>query len=309
MKKAITFCLTLLLAMLIFVLVNSAFGADNPGLNPRKLFEEGWVGYRSAKTLHEKEDIYMAIIKVSDPHKDWYTVDEVKRLFKENKWEKNDRVIMRKRMTRYLKYDAGLEDKMYIYFNFPPRDENTQFVIWRYPNKADDMWMYAPTLKRNRRLAAADQEDHFMGSTFTYEDIRRLMGEVGQTADQFIFLLAKEEAVISGRRCYVIEVRPDPAKKLNTGYGLRKFYQAKNSPAFVRVEYFDKYGRLLKIQNNLSISYAGLWRPRLVEMYEAATETTTVLYWTERRVGLDEKNEKELPFGVFTPIYMERHGR
>lgn len=306
MKKTAVFTLafTLLLALLLAARI---FGQENLA---REVFEQGWVSYRSPKTLYEKEDIYMAIIKTSDPHKDWYTADEAKRLFKKNQWERRDRVIMRKRMTRYLKYDSGLEDKMNIYFNFPPRDEGTQFVVWRYPRRSDDMWMYNPALRRNRRLAAADQEDHFMGSTFTYEDIRRLMGEVGLVADQFIFSLAKQEAVISGRQRYAIEVRPDPVKKPDTGYGLRKFYREKESPAFNRVEYFDKNGRLLKIQNNSAISFIkGLWRPALVEMYEAGTETTTVLYWTERKVGLDEKNNQELPYGVFTPIYMERHGR
>lgn len=303
MKKVIIFCLTLL------ALANSASGADNPDLNARKIFEEGWLSYRSAKTLYEKEVINMAIIKVDDPHKGWYSVEEVKRLFEKKQWIKKDRVIMKKEMIRYLKYDAGLEDKMYIYFNFPPRDENTQFVIWRYPDKADDMWMYAPALRRNRRLAAADQEDHFVGSTFTYEDIRRLMGEVGQVADQFTFSLGKDE-VIDGRLCYAIEVRPNPVKKPSTGYGLRKFYREKKSPVFVKVEYFNKNNRLLKTQNNSAISYlAGLWRPTLVEIYEADTETSTVLYWTEKKVGLNEKNEKELPFGVFTPDYMQRHGR
>lgn len=308
-KKAVIFCLTLLLSVLIFALANSGFGADNPGLNAKKIFEEGWLGYRSAKTLYEKETINMAIVKVSDPHKDWYTVEEVKNLFEKKQWSKKDRVIIKKEMIRYLKYDARLKDKMYIYFNFPPRDENTQFVIWRYPDKADYMWMYAPALRRNRRLAAADQEDHFMGSTFTYEDIRRLMGEVGQAADQFSFSLAKEE-IINGRQCYAIEVRLNPAKKPNTRYGLRKFYREKKSPAFVRVEYFDKNGQLIKIQNNSAISYLkGLWRPTLVEMYEPKSETTTVLYWTEMKVGLDERNENELPSGVFTPKYMEIHGR
>lgn len=297
MKKMVFFTL-----LLVLLLAARIFGQENQA---RKIFEQGWVSYRGAKTLHEKENIYMAIIKISNPHKDWYTADEVKRLFKNNQWERNNRVIMRKEMTRYLKYDSGLEDKMQIYFNFPPRDEGTQFLIWRYPKRSDDIWMYASALRRNRRLAAPDQEDHFMGSTFTYEDLRRLMGEVGQVADQFTFSLAKEE-VIDGRQCYVVEVRPDPVKKPDTGYGLRKFYREKKQPVFVRVEYFDKNGRLLKTQNNLAISYvAGLWRPALVEMYDANTETSTVLYWTERKL-LDEK---EVPLGVFTTTYMERHGR
>lgn len=305
MKKKVAFTLAFTL-LLLLILTARIFGQENQA---RKIFEEGWVNYRGPKTLHEKETIAMAIIKISDPHKDWYTIEETKKLFEKKQLNKKDRVIMKKEMIRYLKYDSGLEDKMYIYFNFPPRDQGTQFLIWRYPKRSDDIWMYASALRRNRRLAAPDQEDHFMGSTFTYEDLRRLMGEVGQVADQFIFFLAKEE-VINGRLCYVIEVKPDPVRKPDTGYGLRKFYREKNPPVFVRVEYFDEHGQLVKTQNNSAISYSkGLWRTDLVEMYDANTETTTILYWTDRKVGLDEKDEKEVPLGIFTPTYMERHGR
>ncbi|MBI2459588.1 MAG: outer membrane lipoprotein-sorting protein [Parcubacteria group bacterium] len=296
--------------LLLFLLAARIFGQENQA---RKIFEQGWVSYRGSKTLHEREMIAMAIIKVNDPHKDWCGIEEVKNLFEKGQWNKLDRVITKKEMTRYLKYDPSLKDKMYILFNSPPRERHTQFVVLRYPpGKADDMWMYSPALTGDRKiklLSTALQDDPFMGSTFDYENIRRLMGEMGQTADQFTFSLAKEE-VIDGRPCYVIEVRPDQAKKPDTGYGLRKFYREKARPVFIRVEYFNKNGRLIKIQNNSAISYInGLWRPALVEMYNANDETTTVLYWTDRKVGLDENNEKEVPFGIFTTTYMERHGR
>lgn len=299
MKKMITFTL-----LLILLLAARIFGQENQA---RKIFEEGWLGYRSAKTLYEKEVINLAIIRVSNPHKDWYTIEEAKSLFETGRWNKKDYIITIKQMTRYLKYDAGLEDKMNIYINSPSSEEGIQFLVLRSPLKSDDVWAYYPVLRRRRRLLAADQRDPFMGSDISHEENRRLLGELGRVADKFSFSLVKEEAVIDGQRCYVIEVRPDPAKKPDTGYSLRKFYREEKNLAFVRIEYFDEYGNYKKTQKNSNIyrNELGLWRPRLLEMYKEKDKRSTILYWTERKI----LGEKDVPPRIFTPIYLEEHGR
>lgn len=296
-------------AAIIFTLLFSlsavkVFGQENQA---RKLFEEGWVGYRSAKTIYEMEVIYLATVKVNDPHKDWYTLEEAKSLFKKRRWDKKDYIITIKQMTRYLKYDAvGLEDKMNILFDLPPQEQGNRFIVLRSPVKSDEVHAYYPALRRRRRLPAADQQDTFAESTLTHEENRRLMGELGKMANKFSFSLAKEEVAIDGKLCYVIEVRPDPAKKPDTGYSLRKFYREEKSLIFVRVEYFDKYGNHVKTQKNSDIylNELGLWRPRLLEVYKEKDRKSTILYWTERKI-LDEK---DVPPRIFAPIYLEEHG-
>lgn len=302
---ATTFCLSLITLALIFVLfllfVKLASGGDDaPTPDPKQVFEKVWEGYRGKETIYEKEEMWMVIIDGVEETPRKRDLNEVEKLT-QKRWGV-------KAMTRYLKYNAGLLDKVYINFTFPPRDAQTQFIIWRYPDQYDEMWMYSPALTGDRKIrripTSAQSEDHFMGSSFTYEDIRRLMGEVGvKTAPfDFSFATAKDTSQIS--------VRPKTEADgvdADTGYSERifKISSKKEGSFFEEVRYY-KNGQLAKIQKNSRISYQnGLWRPLLVEMYDVQNKSSTILYFLERSFLSEEK----IPNGIFEINYMMRHGR
>lgn len=286
------------IAVTIALFIGLAFGEEP---DPKQTFEQVWEGYRGKGTIYEKEEMWMVVIDGVEKVPEKRTEGEVKELTK-RKWGV-------KRFTRYLKYDAGLLDKVHIKFTFPPRDSHTQFLIWRYPDRYDEMWLYSPVLvgdRRIRRIATSSQhEDHFMGSSFTYEDIRRLMGEVGVKADPFHF-----EFVMSKTSTTGISVVPKSAwagvgVDADTGYSERRFFTPADKKYFTIVEYY-KNGRLAKIQKNSYISYEnGLWRPLLVEMYDVQARSSTLLYFSERKFLL----EQEVPKRIFEISYMQIHGR
>lgn len=296
MKKMFSWAV---LVATIFFLVNLVLSDDNPTTDPKQVFEQVWEKYRG-KTVYEREEMWMVILDGVEKMPEKRTKEEVKKLTKK-RWGV-------KMMTRYLKYDSGLLDKIYINFSFPPRDDKTQFLIWRYPDKYDDMWMYSPALTGDRRIrripTSAQHEDHFMGSTFTYEDIRRLMGEVGVKAEPFNFKFMPPIAGAIG-----ISVVPRGAwagVDVDTGYSERRFFVPTGKQYFTVVEYHGKNGLLAKIQKNSYISYQnGLWRPLLVEMYDVRNRSSTILYFAERKF----LSEEEIPKRIFEISYMQIHGK
>ena len=79
--------------------------------------------------------------------------------------------------TREAEVMRGIWDgvkKTRIQFVAPRRVKNTAFLTYDYLDSADtdEQWMYLPALRRERRIPASDRGDNFMGSEFTYEDIK-----------------------------------------------------------------------------------------------------------------------------------------
>lgn len=84
------------------------------------------------------------------------------------------------------------------------------------PDRDDDQWLYLPAARKVRRISAADRGDYFLGTDFSYEDIK-LESRISEV-DYNHTTLREEE--VDGHRCYVIEsipVEDKTAKEL--GYG------------------------------------------------------------------------------------------
>jgi len=66
--------------------------------------------------------------------------------------------------------DTG-NQKYFMYFENPNDVRGMTFLVWKYPAKDDDRWIYISSIKMVRRIAAKDQQSSFVGSDFTYEDV------------------------------------------------------------------------------------------------------------------------------------------
>jgi len=80
-------------------------------------------------------------------------------------------------MTRKAEVLRGIWQgikKTRIQFLAPRRVKNTGFLTYDYldASQTDEQWMYLPALRRERRIPASDRGDNFMGSEFSYEDIK-----------------------------------------------------------------------------------------------------------------------------------------
>jgi len=108
---------------------------------------------------------------------------------------KRELTMLRKNMG------SGGEQRYYMYFHAPPDVKGTTFLVWKYPAKDDDRWIFIPAIKLVRRIAASDRRSSFVGSDFTYEDIS------GRDVSDETHTLLRSEA-LEDRPCYVLESRP-----------------------------------------------------------------------------------------------------
>lgn len=109
----------------------------------------------------------------------------------------------RKRELTMLRKNTGSngEQRYFMYFHTPPDIKGTTFLVWKYPAKDDDRWIFIPAIKLVRRIAASDRRSSFVGSDFTYEDVS------GRDVTDETHSLLRSEA-LDGRPCYVLESRP-----------------------------------------------------------------------------------------------------
>ena len=93
------------------------------------------------------------------------------------------------------------DQKYFLYFREPSDVRGMTFMVWKYPLKESDRWIYVPAIDLIRRIAASDARSSFVGSDFTYEDVS------GRNIAADIHTLIREEK-IGDRDCHVVESVP-----------------------------------------------------------------------------------------------------
>ena len=144
----------------------------------------------------------------------------------------------RVRETRGFRKYYGDEKRTVIYYLSPKNIKDTAFLTYDYPeaNKDDDQWLYLPALRKVRRISASDRGDYFLGTDFTYEDIKL---ETRVSIEDYNRKTIGE-GTIDGYECYIVEnipVSEKVAKEL--GYGSIKSWVDKDIWIIRKAEYTD----------------------------------------------------------------------
>ena len=132
-----------------------------------------------------------------------------------------------------------------------PQVRGLATLTWTYmdPKRQQDSWLWVPSLKRIRKISAANADDSFMGSDFSVEDIltRRFEDES--------YTLVKEEnfpgytceldksIYYKDTPCFVIECKP---KKSPWYYSKRMLWVDKATGGGIFEEMYDPKGRMFK---------------------------------------------------------------
>jgi outer membrane lipoprotein-sorting protein len=150
----------------------------------------------------------------------------------------------------------------------------------------DDQWLYLPALKKERRISASDQSDNFMGTDFTYEDMK------SEKLNDHDYTLLREDS-FNGADCYVVEAIPSTERqKKESGYSKREIWIRTDNFLRVHVKYYDQRGEYFKVGNRSDIEEVlpGIFRPNYVEMKNLKTGHTTELTFEGRELnsGLDD---------------------
>jgi len=145
---------------------------------------------------------------------------------------------------------GGIAYKDLVMFT-SPQVKGLAVLTWTYedPNRDQDSWLWVPSLRKIRKISAANADDTFMGSDFTVEDIstRRFEDEtytlIGSENFKGYTSEYDKKTYFKDAPCFVIECKP---KRANWYYSKRILWVDKNTGAGIYDEQYDSLGRKFK---------------------------------------------------------------
>jgi hydrophobe/amphiphile efflux-3 (HAE3) family protein len=150
---------------------------------------------------------------------------------------------IRKNTMASMSLPDGTEKRI-IKFLSPSEVRGTGILIFDYPEKSDDMWIYLPALRRTRRIVSKEKSNSFMGSEFTNSNM------AAPGLDDFTYSLKDEES-LDGHACYVIESVPVSSDlEEEYGYSSSLSWMDKNTYLVYETRYFDVDGEMFKTITN-----------------------------------------------------------
>lgn len=136
-------------------------------------------------------------------------------------------------------YDEGKTEKRVIRF-LNEDVKGTGVLVFDYADKADDVWVYMPALRKTRRMVSSQKAQSFMGSEFTYADFNT------PAVGDFTYKLLKDEAA-GGEDCYVVELTPKSQDVAAAdGYSKKTYWVSKVTHTVRKGVYYDLAGAEVK---------------------------------------------------------------
>jgi len=144
----------------------------------------------------------------------------------------------RVREIRSCQKDYGKDTKAMMTFIIPADVKGTGYLSWEFDDTEteDNRWLYMPALRKIRRISGSSNDDYFMGSDFTYDD----MGDRNVDEDDHKILGTE---LLEGQSCYKLESIPLDE---NENYRKKILWVRQDIFMIIKVEYYNEPG-LLKI--------------------------------------------------------------
>lgn len=197
----------------------------------------------------------------------------------------------RQRQTlSYRKYFG--EEKRTVLFYLEPRNvKDTGFLTYDYRAAGvdDDQWLYLPALRKARRISASDRGDYFLGTDFTYEDIKK-EGKI-ELGDYHFKTLSKD--VIDGKEAVLVEALPiDEATAKELGYGKVHTWVDPSNWLVVKARYWDvKLNDLKTLRISDIRQVDGIWTRHHLEIKNHKTGHYTEFVFSEVDYQLPVKDQ------------------
>lgn len=186
---------------------------------------------------------------------------------------------VRPRVLEVWSQKADLErdlDNTIMVFYEPASIKDTRFLQQENDGQDDDQWIYLPDLGRVRRISGAQGGDSFMGTDFSYDDMK------SREIDDFEYELLKEEEY-NGYQTYVVEAVPkNPAEEQ---YAKTISWVTKKHYIPVKVEMYDKKSKELYKEMRITSDIEkidGIWTVFSTVMKNLDSGHQTRLYVKER---------------------------
>lgn len=188
---------------------------------------------------------------------------------------------VRERDTFGFRKYYGDEKRTVIYFLSPSNIKDTGFLTFDYPdaNVDDDQWLYLPAARKVRRISASDRGDYFLGTDFTYEDMKK---ESKISEDDYTFELLGEVEV-DGHLCHHLRATPvDQKTARELGYGKVESWIDTGIYMVRKSEFWDVRGNHLKTLHVTDIEKVdGIWTAMRMEIENHKTDHKTLFEFTD----------------------------
>jgi outer membrane lipoprotein-sorting protein len=187
----------------------------------------------------------------------------------------------RTRVTRSFRKDYPTERRTVIFFADPANLKGTGLLTYDYVDarREDDQWLYLPALRRVRRVSSLDRGSSFLGSDFTYEEIKN---ETKVSIHDYKRTTVGEE-IVDGYPCYVVEAVPvDEATA--RAFGVSRVLERVDAAIWMprKGEYWDRQGRLVKSLFLRDIRQVqGIWTAHSFEAVDHRNGHRSVLRFTD----------------------------
>jgi hypothetical protein len=132
--------------------------------------------------------------------------------------------------------------KTLVRFLEPADIRGTAMLVYDYQDKAADMWIYMPALRKVRRIVSDEKGNSFMGSEFSNADL-----SVPET-ENFNYKILSEEK-LDGGDCWEIEATCKNGNiSQEFGYSKRLMWIDKENFLTRKIEYYDLKDELHRVQ-------------------------------------------------------------
>lgn len=158
--------------------------------------------------------------------------------------------------------------KTIIRFLEPAEVKGVALLIYNYPERVSDQWMWTPALNRDRRVAAQDRRTRFFGTDFTFEDLEE------RDVARYDYTLAGEEAV-EGEACWKVEATPKPG--VRSQYSRSTLWVRKASYTYAQIDNFSGTTMVRRLNYRNLQSVQGIWTARAIEVRDTARNSRTTL--------------------------------
>lgn len=178
----------------------------------------------------------------------------------------------------------GDGDKVLLTFQAPADIRNTALLSHTHSLRADDQWLFLPSIKRVKRISSKNKSGPFVGSEFAFEDLS------SQEVDKYRYNFLRDEPC-GQLSCHVLERFPEYQ---HSGYAKQVVWLDREHLRVIRTDYYDRKNSLLK---TLSVSgyqqyLSRYWRPAQMNMVNHQTKKSTLLKWSQYafKNGLTERD-------------------
>ena len=193
-------------------------------------------------------------------------------------------------LDQYTSTASGT-NKTIVVFQKPASVAGTRFLTISSPGKADDRWIFLPSLGKVRRIASGEGSGSFMGTDMSYDDISSMDRDV----DLDTYALLKEEN-LDGKACWVVEARP---KDESYQYSRMVGWIEKATSVTLKMELYDKKGVLVKVMEIQGLKeIQGRLTPVVTKMSTLLAKTSTTIY-----ADIVKYNDS-IPASVFTERFL-----